>query len=134
MEKKTKPLAKVAKTERGFQTVTFEDDYGVPCSIQQSSVIGKYEDSFKRPGTSALWVGCDEADPRVLASKAASLGVKTEETTGWVPFPLSKEVLLNTHMHLNREQVAGLIVHLQAWLDTGSLKTPPKRTEKGRPK
>jgi hypothetical protein len=28
-------------------------------------------------------------------------------------------VSLTTRMHLNREQVAGLIQHLQTWLDTG---------------
>lgn len=28
------------------------------------------------------------------------------------------------HHHLNREEVAQLVKHLQAWLDTGSLKLP----------
>lgn len=45
------------------------------------------------PGTSAIWLGCDS--------------LKDED---------------RTRMHLNRSQVADLILHLQAWLEHGSFK------------
>lgn len=50
----------------------------------QSSIVGGYEDSWDRAGSSALWIGADH--------------------------------------HLNREEVAQFIKHLQAWVDTGSMK------------
>lgn len=43
-------------TPRGFELVLFEDAYGAIATVQQSSVIGEYEDA-DTPGTSALWVG-----------------------------------------------------------------------------
>jgi hypothetical protein len=77
---------------------------------------------FNPPGSSALWLGTDDADPKVLHHQAASVGVHTTSTEGWVPYPIPEEVSLNTRMHLNRHKVEALIHHLQAWLDTGSLK------------
>lgn len=48
-------------TPRDFMYVTFQDAYDKTCSVQQSSVIGEYEDAGE-PGTSALWVGIDGQD------------------------------------------------------------------------
>lgn len=108
-----KRLGKQKKTGRGFPLVEFKDYYGTPCSIQASSLA-----IYQQPGTSAIWLGCDDAKPIVLASKAAELGVKTTETTGWVPFPIPEDVSLTTRMHLDRKQVKALIGHLQTWLDS----------------
>lgn len=107
-------LGQQTTTKRGFPVVRFLDCYDVPCSLQCSSLA-----LWPEPGTSAIWLGVDNVQPMVLASKAASVGIKTTETTGWVPFPLPSEVALNNRMHLNREQVKALIGHLQSWLDTG---------------
>lgn len=107
-----KTLGKVTKTGRGFPQVEFTDRYGVPCSLQASSLA-----EYEKPGTSAVWLGTSDAQPKVMASKAASLGVQTTETTGWVPFPIPDDVLLSTRMHLDRKQVAALIHHLQKWLE-----------------
>jgi hypothetical protein len=60
----------------------------------------------------------------VLASQARSLGVDTAERTGWVPYPIPPEVRFTTRMHLDREQVAALIRHLQSWLDNDSFAGP----------
>lgn len=51
--------------------------------VQESSLVGDYEDAMARPGSSALWIGEEH--------------------------------------HLNREEVAELVGHLQRWVDTGSL-------------
>ena len=93
--------------------VEFKDYYGAPCSLQASSLA-----IYKQPGTSAVWIGIDDAQPKVMASQAAALGINTEKTTGWVPYPIPKEVSLNTRMHLDRKQVKALIGHLQVWLDS----------------
>ena len=102
-------------TARGFEIVKFADCYGVQCSLQASSLA-----EHEKPGTSAVWLGPNDAAPKVMASQARSLGVDTTERTGWVPYPIPPEVSLTTRMHLDREQVAALILHLQNWLDNGS--------------
>jgi hypothetical protein len=85
--------------------------------LQASSIIGDYEDAIDRPGTSAVWLGLNQAKPIIMASDAESVGVETKETTGWVDYPIPAQVQINTRMHLNREQVRDLIGALQEWLD-----------------
>ena len=99
------------KTNRGFSVDRFLDLYGSKCSIQKSSLATD----------DAIWIGIDDAEPKILASKAASFVVDTTETTGWVPYPIPDEVLLTTRMHLNREQVAELLPTLQRFVETGEL-------------
>jgi hypothetical protein len=114
------PFGQIESSSRGFPGVVFEDAYGHDCSLQCSSVIGDYEDSFERPGTSAVWLGVNDANPQILARDAVQYGITTREITGWIPYPVPEGVLLTTRMHLNREQVRGLISRLQEWLDTGT--------------
>lgn len=114
---KKKPLGKVRRTGRGFEIVEFKDHYGAKCSLKASSLA-----IYSKPGTSAVWLGPDDADPKVMAIHAAKHGVKTNQTTGWVPYPIPDEVLLTTHMHLNREQVEALICSLRNWLKTDTFK------------
>lgn len=101
----------MGKTHRGFAVQEFKDLYGADCSIQKSSLATD----------DAIWLGVDDAKPQIMASQAAGFGVKTEETTGWVPYPIPEEVLLTTRMHLNREQVATLLPILQKFVETGEL-------------
>lgn len=108
--------------------MNFKDHYGVPCSLQASSLA-----IYCKPGTSAVWLGCDDAQPKIMASDAARLGIKTDAPCGWIPYPIPDEVLLSTRMHLNREQVAGLIAHLQSWLDRDTFKAPNGRGERPGP-
>lgn len=116
-EMKKLKLGKVEKTERGFEVVNFKDHYGTRCSLQASSLA-----IYKKPGTSAIWLGVDDANPQVLHGDAAALGVKTDATCGWVKYPLSDKVHLTTRMHLNREQVEALIPMLQNWLKRDTFK------------
>lgn len=99
------------KTHRGFAYSEFIDRYGVKCSIQKSSLATE----------DAIWLGVDDASPKILASKAAELGIKTDETTGWVPYPVPKDVLLTTRMHLTQEMARDLLPALQRFVDTGEL-------------
>lgn len=104
-----------SKTNRGFDTVTFFDKYGKECSIQKSSLATE----------DAIWFGIDDAEPKVMAKNAKSFGIETTETTGWVPYPIPDEVLLNTRMHLTREQVKKILPILQEFVNTGDLPDEP---------
>ena len=98
-------------TPTGFVRLAFTDRYDQTCSVQESSLATE----------EALWVGLDDADPKVMAAHAASVGVHTTETTGWVPYPIPDIVLLKTRMHLTRPQAAELAAVLAHFADTGNL-------------
>lgn len=82
-------------TSRGFARIDFTDRYGVACSLQQSSLATE----------DAIWLGCNEPDPRRLVPGQ-----------GWQPVVLSEGVQCDTRMHLTRDMVAQLVVVLQQWL------------------
>ena len=86
--------------------VTFTDSYGETCSIQASSIARH------------VWLGIDGVKAQVLHGDARKLGVTTDATSGWVPYPIPQEVRVTTRMHLEREKVQALVNHLQAWLDS----------------
>ena len=90
-------LGAVEHTSRGFELIEFMDHYGEKCSLQASSLA-----EYEKPGTSAVWLGCEAA--------------KNHQATGE---PLSPR------MHLNREQVAALIAHLQSWLHADTFAVAP---------
>lgn len=104
-------LSNLRRTNRGFPLREFTDYYGKACSIQKSSLADK----------DAIWFGIDNAEPIVLASQAASVGVNTNETTGWVTFPIPDAVSIHTRMHLTREQVRKLLPVLTRFVDTGDV-------------
>ena len=101
----------IKRTDRGFPICEFIDRYGAKCSIQKSSLATEH----------AIWLGVDDADPQVMASQAANVGVETDETTGWVPYPIPKEVLLSTRMHLTQDQVKELLPLLERFANTGQI-------------
>ncbi len=107
-------LGKVELTNRGFEIIRFTDRSATACHLQQSSLA-----DHMQPGSSAVWIGCDNPEPKVTARDAARLGVATDQSTGWVRYPLPEEVLVNTAVHLDREQVANLIASLTRWLKKG---------------
>ena len=45
----------VRKTDRGFEVIDFNDQYGEECSLQQSSLA-----IYQPPGTSAVWFGVNK--------------------------------------------------------------------------
>jgi hypothetical protein len=100
-----------SKTARGFDLIEFSDLYGVGCSVQASSLATD----------DAIWIGVDDADPKIHARQAGLFGITAEETSGWVPYPIPTVVSLTTRMHLNREQVASLLPVLQRFVDTGEI-------------
>ena len=104
---------KITKTHRGFQIINFNDLYGAPCSLQQSSLA-----KYAQPGSSAVWFGPDNADPKIMASKTPQGG------NGWVPFAIPDDVSLTTRAHLDRKMVKQLISYLQTWLECGYFNKP----------
>lgn len=98
-------------TERGFERIEFLDRFQAKCNIQESSLATE----------AAIWFGVQDADPQIMWADAAAAGVKTDAKCGWVPYPIPKEVLLTTRMHLTQDQVADLMPILQHFVDTGSL-------------
>ena len=102
-----KRLGKQKKTQRGFRVVEFSDLYRVKCSIQQSSLASQ----------PALWLGVDDPEPKVMKMEAHLFGLQPDPPIeGWMPYPIPKQVLLSTRMHLSREMATALIGHLQRWL------------------
>lgn len=99
------------KTGRGFDVLEFQDFYDAECSVQESSLADKQ----------CVWVGVNDAKPQILASRAASYGVTTTETTGWIPYPIPEGVLLTTRMHLTRGQARKLASVLDYFADYGVL-------------
>lgn len=99
---------KLKATDRGFSYIDFKDHYGVKCSIQKSSLATD----------DAIWLGVDDAEPKILASEVMEGG------TGWIKYPLPDSVLINTRMHLNREQVEKLLPVLRCFVETGELERP----------
>ncbi len=114
-------LMSIRKTERGFALIEFKDCYGHGCSIQKSSAA-----MFD-----ALWLGIQDAQPQILASKLGIVNPETGEMSGWVPCTINPAILLTTRMHLTREQVAALLPTLQHFADTGEL---PDRLHAEQPK
>ena len=95
-----------SKTHRGFAITSFEDRNGVSCSIQKSSLATE----------DAIWIGCN--DP----------GVKRcpRDNTGWHDVDLAaifpgQDVVVNTRMHLTRDQVKELLPILRHFAKTGEL-------------
>ena len=82
-----------------------------------------------------IWLGIDDAEPQIMKTKARELGMSLPpgEVSGWMPYPVPDDVLMHTRMHLNEEQVRGLMARLQSWLDTGEFNTPNAQIRGGTP-
>lgn len=109
-------MFKCTPTNRGFLRGEFKDANGHSCSIQESSAccVDENEGSY-------LWLGNNDPMPEVLASQAHKYGVKTTETTGWVPYPIPDEVSIKTRMHLSQRQVQELLPLLKYFAKHGRL-------------
>lgn len=104
----------ITKTERGFPYAEFTDRYGVQCSIQKSSLA--FED--------CIWLGVNDPNLQVMWNDAIALGLRVEylaDFTGWVDYPLPKQVVCSTRMHLTRDQVKALMPLLQRFVETGEI-------------
>lgn len=96
---------KQSATARGVGLIEFKDFYDADCNIQESSLASE----------NAIWLGINDVNPLIMASQTKEGG------TGWVKYPIPKEVLLTTRMHLTQEQVKKLLPILQAFAETGKL-------------
>lgn len=98
-------------TARGFGLLKSIDLYGAAYNVQESSLASER----------AIWLGIDDPNPLVMAVDARQLGVETDQTAGWVAYPLPGQVQLTTRMHLNQQMAAELIGVLQHFVDAGVL-------------
>lgn len=99
-------------TNRGFQIVRFKDANRVECTLQQSSAIDLSRDgTMESPGSSFIWLGCNDADPQEFVPNG---------DPSWRPIQMPETYVANTRMHLNTEQVKMLIASLESWLETGT--------------
>ena len=101
----------LGNTARGFSIAEFTDRYGLTCSMQASSLATE----------DCIWLGVDDAQPIIMASQAKEHGVETDAQVGWVEYPVPKEVLMHTHMHLTQGMVKELLPHLIRFAETGEL-------------
>lgn len=91
-----------SKTKRGFDVLTFYDDYNIECSLQESSSVEPH-----------IWLGIDNANPEIMCSDARKLGLPyAKNANGWQEFEVPKEVLMHTRMHLTKRQVRKLAMKL----------------------
>lgn len=99
------------KTNRGFEIQHFKDDYGVDCTIQESSSCDPH-----------IWLGVQNPKCRVIWYDAKKLGIKTDEDAGWYDYPIPEEVLVESMMHLSQEQARQLAEKLLYFAETSFLK------------
>lgn len=94
-----------SETSRGFSILRFEDEYGIVCNVQKSSLASK----------DCIWLGVEDADPKILASKTS------QGETGWITYDIPEDVMVNTRMHLDRKQAKELAKLLNKFAKTGEL-------------
>ncbi len=99
------------KTARGYERIEFLDRYDHKCYLQKSSIATE----------NCIWFGIANAEPQVMASEAAANGIQTDQTTGWIPYPIPEGVLLTTQMHLTVNRVKELLPILKHFAETGEL-------------
>ena len=99
--------------------LNFKDSYGKKFRVYESSACGSY-----------IWLSTD-ADVQIMASKAQSVGVETNETCGWVEYPIPADCLIRDAVHLNREDAKALIKVLKRFVKTGRLPASPEFKEEG---
>lgn len=96
---------KKTKTNRGFATIEFKDQYGHECSIQKSSIATE----------DCIWLGADKIGLIVGMpwNNLSEVEVKDHFNAQYL--------LANTRMHLNRKQVKKLLPILQKFVETGEI-------------
>jgi len=72
-------VLKFNRTNRGFGCLELIDTHGLPCSIQQSSAIDNTVHGLNNPGSSFLWIGVDDPNPKIMAVNAKKHGINTEK-------------------------------------------------------
>lgn len=99
------------KNIRGFEVQFFIDDYGIDCSIQESSAVEPH-----------IWLGVHNPPHKVMWVDADKFGIEVSEKSGWYDYPIPKEVLVESRMHLSRKQAKALAKKLRYFAKYGVLK------------
>lgn len=105
------------KTNRGFELNHFADDYGVDCSLQESSSAEPH-----------IWLGVHNPEIKIMYKDAIKYGMALQkchpETNeyGWCDIPIPPEALIKSRMHLNKKQAKELAKELLYFSRTGRLK------------
>ncbi|MDG1752320.1 MAG: hypothetical protein P8I03_11765 [Thalassotalea sp.] len=108
-------LGKVSRKEFGFSELTFTDELGENCAIQTVNDIKHLLDESK---PRSIVLGLKEPHCYALKEYADKIGIKSEPNEmGIVEFNLPKGININSTIRLNEEQVKGLIVRLEQWLE-----------------
>ena len=102
---------KTERTERGFAISNFIDYYGKKSSIQKSSIVEP----------ECIWLGIENAEPKIMARDAHKLGIETKESVGWIDYPVPDQVSIRTRMHLTRRMVFNLLPQLIKFVIIGRL-------------
>jgi hypothetical protein len=94
---------KNTRTNRGFSRYEFKDQYGVECSLQESSLATE----------NCIWLGANDINLKVFWPYL-----------GWHDIDLNKhghDFVANTRMHLTQNQVKLLLPILQKFVKTGKI-------------
>lgn len=103
-------MFKEYRTIRGFKFFSFDDAYNAKCSLQESSLVEPH-----------IWLGIQDAEPRIMCQDAVRLGIPTEAPNGWQDYKIPNEVSLTTRMHLNQKQAKELAKKLLFFAKKGHL-------------
>jgi len=107
----------LSPTKRGFLRGEFTDRYGAKCLIQSSSLASE----------SAIWLGVNDPDLRIMARDAVAIGREDllndgpERFKWWLKSPVPDTVFATTRMHLTQGQVAELLPLLICFAENGEL-------------
>ena len=102
------------KTNRGFERQDFYDDLGLECSIQESSSAIPH-----------IWLGVNHAPVMVMRKDLSGISISMPSPEcnerGWCTINLPIDALVESRMHLNREQALDLSKKLAYFSEHGFL-------------
>jgi hypothetical protein len=92
----------IKKTNRNFDIASFKDVYDEECSLQKSSAAS---DDY-------IWLGISKPKLTVFKDKNRGQYLNCE---------MPDNFMVNSRMHLSRDQVAELLPYLQKFVETGDI-------------
>lgn len=117
MKKQQDDIFRRITTPRGFTWFNFKDSYDNKCSLSESS----------NAETDCVWLGITKPEIIIQYKDAVAAGLnlkkKYPETNecGWCDLPLPKGAMVESRMHLTREQAKALARELNFFAKHGYL-------------
>ena len=117
MKKQQDDIFRRLTTPRGFTWFNFKDSYDNKCSLSESS----------NAETDCVWLGITKPEIIIQYKDAVAAGLnlkkKYPETNecGWCDLPLPKGAMVESRMHLTREQAKALARELNFFAKHGYL-------------